>query len=190
MKATALSMATLVNERGHELDVGELVTYLNDAILMAPSMLLGPKTSWHALSDNAFEVRFRDCGHVVTAQVTVDERGAPREFATNDRFIQDPYNPDHPFVRARWSTPVNDGESLTAREASHGGHRRLALASWRLQLRANQLRGGQVTFDVAPETAAMDQRKSARRNVVQAASAAKVLPRCPPTASSSNSSTL
>jgi hypothetical protein len=161
MKATALRMATLVDARGHELDVGELVTYVNDAILMAPSMLLGPTTSWHALSDDAFEVRFRDCGHVVTAQVTIDERGAPREFATTDRFIQDPYHPDHPFVRTRWSTPIDGWRIMDGRPLPTA-----ATAIWHLpqgdfSYAQINFTASHVAFDVAPDEAHLDQRESA-----------------------------
>ncbi len=94
---------TVADGTGEEFDVGELVTYLNDAILLAPSMLLGPSTTWRGLDDSSFEVRLTDAGRTVSATVTLDARGAPIDFTTNDRFASLPEGP----VRATWTTPVS-----------------------------------------------------------------------------------
>ena len=40
-----LDLFTVVDARGPEFDMGELVTYLNDAVLLAPSMLLAPEVA-------------------------------------------------------------------------------------------------------------------------------------------------
>ncbi|MFL5353015.1 DUF6544 family protein [Archangium sp.] len=98
---------TAQDNKGPELDIGELVTYLNDAILLAPSMVLGPETTWTGVDDSSFDVAFTDRGRTVTARVFLDTRGAPRDFSTTDRFCQDPYAPKHPFIRARWTTPID-----------------------------------------------------------------------------------
>lgn len=45
-------LVTVADGSGEPFDVGELVTYLNDAILLAPSMLLGAAT-WTAVDDAA-----------------------------------------------------------------------------------------------------------------------------------------
>jgi hypothetical protein len=60
MRARAFDLVPVVEGTGHEIDVGELVTYLNDAILMAPSLLLGPETSWREVDDKSFDVTLRD----------------------------------------------------------------------------------------------------------------------------------
>lgn len=83
-----------------------MVTYLNDAILLAPSLILGPDTCWTEIDSNAFEVTFSDRGLTVRAGVTVDREGRPLEFSTTDRFVRDPHHPKHPWIRARWSTPI------------------------------------------------------------------------------------
>jgi hypothetical protein len=100
-----LDLFTIEDGAGTEYDFGEQVTYLNDAVLLAPSMLLVPEVSWAAAGANAFDVSLTDYGRTVTARVTVDENGAPREFSTMDRFC---YNPDAPnkLMRAQWTTPV------------------------------------------------------------------------------------
>ncbi len=96
---------TVVSAAGPEYDIGELVTYLNDAVLIAPSMLLVPEVAWYSVDANSFDVALRDPGRTVTARVTIDECGAPKDFSTADRFYTDPDNPKR-TMRARWTTPV------------------------------------------------------------------------------------
>lgn len=119
MLAKALDLFPVVDVRRPELDVAELVTYLNDAVLMAPSLLLVPGTEWRELSADTFEVRITNAGRSVSAQVQVEADGKPLDFCTEDRFGNDPYAPGKPFVRARWSTPVaafteHDGQPVLA----------------------------------------------------------------------------
>jgi hypothetical protein len=81
------------------------VTYLNDAVFMAPSMLLNDRVEFREVNARAFEVVLRDRGHCVTARVYTDERGVPRNFSTWDRFVTDPRHPERSMVRTRWCTP-------------------------------------------------------------------------------------
>ena len=65
---------------GEEFDIGELMTYLNDDLLLAPSMLLVPQVSWSAVDAGSFDVALTDHERTVSGRVFVDERGAPRDF--------------------------------------------------------------------------------------------------------------
>lgn len=94
---------TVADGSGEEFDIGELTTYLNDAILLAPSMLLGAATRWTEVDDRSFDVALTDAGRTVTARVHLDERGAPRDFSTTDRFADLPTG----LTRAEWRTPVS-----------------------------------------------------------------------------------
>jgi hypothetical protein len=116
---------TLVNASGPELDAGELVTWLDDAILFAPSMLIRPHVTWSAIDGESFEVALTDRGLTVRARVFVDERGAPRDFATEDRWYEDPS--DHRLRRARWTTPADGWETIEGRPTPTRG-----LAIWHL----------------------------------------------------------
>ena len=51
---------------------------------------------------NSFVLDFTDAGRTVRAEVRLDERGAPADFRTDDRYADLPGG----LVRARWSTPV------------------------------------------------------------------------------------
>jgi hypothetical protein len=96
---------TVADGTGEEYNIGELVTYLNDAVLIAPSMLLVPEVSWASATAASFDLTLRDQGRRVTARVEIDENGAPKEFHTSDRFYYDP-GPSKQLIRASWSTPV------------------------------------------------------------------------------------
>jgi hypothetical protein len=48
------------NGRGPEFDIGELVTYLNDLALLAPSMLLAPAVSWGPVDPRSFDLSLTD----------------------------------------------------------------------------------------------------------------------------------
>src|SRR5664279_2405065 len=63
---------TVVDGQGEEFDIGELSTYLNDAIMLAPSMLLGPNTTWTDVDANSFDVTLADGGRTVTGRVFLD----------------------------------------------------------------------------------------------------------------------
>jgi hypothetical protein len=113
MRVKAFDWVPIVDGRGYELDVGELVTYLNDAVLMAPSLLLGPETSWTALDAQSFAVTLRDGALSVTARVWLDERGAPKDFSTTDRFFD---GPDGKRARTEWRTPVSGWQDAFGRK--------------------------------------------------------------------------
>jgi len=102
-----LDLFTIEDAQGTELDVGELVTYLNDAVLLAPSMLLVPAVRWTEVDERSFDLSLTDRGVTVAARVSLDERGAPRDFETADRY--------HERVRTRWSTPIEGWQPVDGR---------------------------------------------------------------------------
>lgn len=105
MVGKVLGAVAVVDDASEEVAIGECVTWLNDAVLMAPSMLLGPAVAWSDAGDDAFDVALTDAGRTVRARVFVDERGAPTDFSTTDRFYAPP-GAEGPPVRAEWRTPV------------------------------------------------------------------------------------
>jgi hypothetical protein len=103
-------LVTVVDGTGEAFDHSELVIWLNDAVLLAPSMLLGPATSWTEVDDQAFDVALTDRGQTVTARVFLDERGAPVDFRA-DRYATLPSG----LVLAPWRTPVQSWELVPGR---------------------------------------------------------------------------
>ena len=103
MHGKLLDLVTVAHTRGPETDLSELVTYLNDAVLMAPSMLLRPNVSFAAVADDRFDVTLVDSGQSVTARVFLGDDGRPVSFSTTDRYADLPGG----LVRAEWITPID-----------------------------------------------------------------------------------
>jgi hypothetical protein len=102
MLGKVAGIVTVADGSGLEFDVGELTTYLTDAVLLAPSMLLGPNARWEEVDDRSFDIALTDAGRTVRARVFVDERGAPVDFATTDRYADLPGG----LAQAKWTTPI------------------------------------------------------------------------------------
>lgn len=127
MLGKALDLFTVIDGSGTEFDIGELVTYLNDLVLLAPSMLLVPAVTWTAVDTHSFDLSLADRENVVRARVFLDDRGAPVNFETTDRFCEDPRDPKK-WVRARWSTPTEGFHEVSGRQLPARGR-----AVWRLE---------------------------------------------------------
>ena len=131
MRGTVLGVP-VVDGHGATFDTSEQVTWLNDAVLMAPSMLLHPAVRWSDGADpNSFVLDFTDAGRTVRAEVRTDERGAPLTFATDDRYADLPGG----LVRARWSTPVEGWTVRSGRPCLTRGQRGVAAAGRPVPLR-------------------------------------------------------
>ncbi len=124
MRGKLLGLVPVASGTGPEFDVSELVTWLNDAVLFAPSMLLNSAITWTAAgTDNTFDVAVTDAGHRVQARVMLDIDGRPRNFSTTDRWAALPEG----LVRAQWMTPVTGWQEIDGRPLPTGGN-----AVWQL----------------------------------------------------------
>jgi hypothetical protein len=112
--ARALDAFPVADDTSEETAIGQLVTYLNDAVLLAPSLLLGPHVSIQSAGEDSFEVALRDSGRRVSASVEVDHMGRVTQFFTNDRFMRDPARPER-MRRTAWSTPVHGWQYVKGR---------------------------------------------------------------------------
>lgn len=104
MRGTLLGLVPVADGSGPEFDTSELVTWLNDAVLMAPGMLLDARVTWQETGEDSFRVAVTDAGRTVAAEVLLGARDRPRDFRTDDRWADLPGG----LVRATWSTPVLD----------------------------------------------------------------------------------
>jgi hypothetical protein len=102
MHGKLAGLFTVAHGSGPECDMSELVTFLNDAVIFAPSMLLRLRVSWSPVGERSFDISLTDRGHRVTARVLLDDRDLPCDFTTDDRYRDTDQGP----VRTRWSTPV------------------------------------------------------------------------------------
>lgn len=148
MRARALDLAPIVEASGNEIDVGELVTYLNDAILMAPSLLLGAETTWQGVDANTFDVTLRDGKLSVKARVWLDERGAPVNFSTTDRFFD---APDGRRVRTEWQTPIHGWQEARGRKLPTSAEAVWQLPTGPFSYADFRFDASRIAFNVAPQ---------------------------------------
>lgn len=144
-----LDVFTIEDGTGEEYDTGELVTYLNDAVLLAPSMLLVPEISWAPADSSSFDVSLTDHGRTVTARVIVGEDGAPKDFSTWDRYCYDPDEPKK-LMRARWSTPIAGWEVVDGRLQPTGAQAVWHLPKGPFAYADFRLIPGSVAYNVPP----------------------------------------
>lgn len=117
MAGRLLGVIPVARAEGPELDGGELVTWLNDAVLLAPSMLLGADVEWAQTGPASFTVTLSDGGRRVTGQVELGDDDRPRDFSTNDRYADLPGG----LVQAEWTTPVDGWTMVEGRPRPTGG---------------------------------------------------------------------
>ncbi len=150
MRGKLLDLVPVANGAGPKFDVSELVTWLNDAVLFAPSMLLNSATTWTAAgADDTFDVAVTDAGHRVQARVTLDAEGRPRNFSTTDRWAALPEG----LVRAQWITPVVGWQVTAGRPLPTAGN-----AVWQLPDRPFHyahidVPAGGIDYNIAPDDA-------------------------------------
>jgi hypothetical protein len=117
MRGRLLGLVPVADGAGPEFDTGELTTWLNDAVLLAPAMLLDARTSWTAAGGDGFRVSVTDAGRTVSAEVSLDAEGRPADFRSEDRWAALPGGP----VRAPWSTPVRSWTEVDGHPRMTGG---------------------------------------------------------------------
>src|SRR4051794_31294572 len=135
MLGKALGLVTVADGSGPEFGISELTTWLNDAVSLAPGMLLSPRTTWEPAGDDSFRVTVTDAGHTVSAEVFLDDDGRPRDFRTTDRWADLPGGP----ARAPWATPVAGRTVVDGRPRPTGG-----AAVWHLP--DGEFRYGEMTL--------------------------------------------
>jgi hypothetical protein len=145
-------LLTVQDGRGPEYDLSELVTWLNDAVLLAPSMLLDPRVTWAGVEGDAdaFDLALTDGPTTVRARVFLDAAGAPRDFETTDRYGEDPFEPGKPLVRARWTTPVGGWQVVDGRPLPGEGQAIWHFPKGDLPYVQFGFAPGDLAFNVAP----------------------------------------
>jgi hypothetical protein len=118
MQGKLLGLITVADGSGPDFDLSELTTYVNDALIFAPSMLLTAAVTWAAVDKHSFDVSMSDGGISATSRVFVDEPGRMVDFSTTDRWAALPDG----LTRARWTTPIDGWLDYGGRWLPTGGH--------------------------------------------------------------------
>jgi Family of unknown function (DUF6544) len=143
MRGKLLDLVSVADSSGAEFDASELVTYLNDALMVAPSMLLNPNVAWTPVGRRSFDVSLTDAGRTVTGRVYLRNDGQLADFSTTDRWCA----LSDGLVRAPWSTPVDGWTVVRGRPFPT-----MAAAIW--DLPSGPFRYAEGHFD--PETVAFN----------------------------------
>jgi len=84
MQVKVLSVSTVLDASGPELDRGETVTLFNDLVVLAPGAIVGAPVEWTSMDDRQVRGTFTNGGHTVTAVLTFDGDRLV-SFASEDR---------------------------------------------------------------------------------------------------------
>jgi hypothetical protein len=146
MHGRLLGLVTVARSEGWETDLSELATYLNDAVLLAPSMLLRPTVSFASVDDTSFDVTLADSGQTVTARVSLDAHDRPVNFSTTDRYADLPGG----LVRAEWTTPIDGWQTDADRLVFTRGRAVWQLPAGPLEYLEFHMSPGAVRYNLAP----------------------------------------
>jgi hypothetical protein len=146
MHGKLLGLVTVARSEGPETNLSELSTYLNDAVLMSPSMLLRPNTSFAFVDERSFDVTLVDAGMTVTGRVFLDRDARPANFVTYDRYA----DLKSGLVQAEWTTPVDGWQSDGDRFIFTRGHAIWNMAEGPLDYLDFTLSLGDLRHNVAP----------------------------------------
>ncbi len=119
MRAKVLSLVTVVDAAGGEMDRGETVTVFNDLVLMAPGAIADAPIIWTAMDTLHVRGDFTDGDQTVSAVLTFDADHELVDFTSDDRFRASPDGTS--FERLRWSTPLAGHRSSGGRRVMSSG---------------------------------------------------------------------
>jgi hypothetical protein len=104
MQAKVLSLVTVVDAAGAEMDRGETVTVFNDLVVLAPGAIAGAPIRWVAIDDRHVRGFYTNGSQTVSAVLTFDSSGDLVDFVSEDRLRASADGTS--FVGQPWSTPL------------------------------------------------------------------------------------
>ena len=104
MRVKLLSLFTVVDASGPEMDRGETVTVFNDLVVMAPGAIVDAPATWEAIDDLHVRGTFTDGGETVSATLTFNAEHDLVDFVSDDRTRASADGKT--FTPRRWSTPL------------------------------------------------------------------------------------
>ena len=113
MRAKVLSVITVVDASGPEMDRGETVTVFNDLVVLAPGAIVDAPVRWTALDAHRVRGVFTDGDQTVSAELTFDADHDLVDFVSEDRLRASPDG--RSFERQTWSTPLAEHRDADGR---------------------------------------------------------------------------
>jgi hypothetical protein len=124
MRARVLSLFTVVNARGAEMNRGETVTVFNDLVVLAPGAIVDAPVRWIPVDADHVRGVFTSGGQSVSAELTFDADHDLVDFVSQDRMRASADGKT--FEQEAWSTPLRE-------HRDNAGHRVLAFGEGRWQ---------------------------------------------------------
>ena len=113
MRAKVLSLFTVVNASGPEMDRGETVTVFNDLVVLAPSAIVDAPVRWTAVDAHHVRGAFTDGEQTVSAELTFDATHDLVNFVSDDRLRAS--TDGKSFTPQVWSTPLAEHRDTNGR---------------------------------------------------------------------------
>ncbi len=104
MRVKLLSLVTVVDASGPEMDRAETVTVFNDLVIMAPGAIVDAPVAWTTLDARHVRGEFTDGAQTVSAILTFDAEHDLVDFVSDDRTAASADG--NTFTQRRWSTPL------------------------------------------------------------------------------------
>ena len=105
MRVKLLSLFTVADASGPEMDRGETVTVFNDLVVMAPGAIVDAPATWEPVDDHHVRGTFTDADQTVSAVLTFNDEHDLVDFVSEDRTRASADAKS--FTRRRWSTPLS-----------------------------------------------------------------------------------
>jgi hypothetical protein len=113
MRAKVLSIITVVNASGPEMDRGETVTVFNDLVVLAPGAIVDAPVRWTAMDAHRVRGAFTDGDQTVSAELTFDANHDLVNFVSADRLRASADG--NSFAPQVWSTPLAEHRDTNGR---------------------------------------------------------------------------
>lgn len=114
-----LSLVTMVDMRGPQMNRSETVTLFNDLCLLAPGHLTDPAIRWESIDATSARAFYTRGDQTISAVLRFDESGRLVDFVSEDRSVAS--KDGLSFTRQRWTTPLRDPRRFGSLNiASHG----------------------------------------------------------------------
>ena len=104
MRVKLLSVFTMVDASGPEMDRGETVTVFNDLVVMAPGAIIDAPITWTLIDSLHVRGDFTDGDQTVSAVLTFNADHDLVDFVSDDRTAASADGKT--FTQRRWSTPL------------------------------------------------------------------------------------
>ena len=110
MRVRALSLFTMVDASGPEMDRAETVTIFNDLCILAPAALVDAPIVWHVLDDHHVRGTYTYGAITITAELVFNDDHELVDFVSDDRTATS--TDGKTFTPQRWSTPISGYRAL------------------------------------------------------------------------------